>query len=331
MGASPVLVNGKVILVCDQSGNSFVATFHARTGRLGWKRERPQAVSGHSTPAVFRSAGSTVLLAPGSFRMDAYDIETGESKWWLEGLPSEMKSVPVVHGDTVFISGYNLAENEPGRQIQLPSFREVLPKHDKNGDGLIKRDESPDEMTRKYYPYLDLDHNDQLDEREWTMYAAAFKAENSLQAIRLNGRGDVTATNVIWKYHRSIPQLPSVIAYRGDVYMINDSGVLTILEAATGTLRKQFRLNGVSAPYFASPVAGDGRVIFVSNDGTVTVLRAGGEYDVISSAQFEETAFATPAIAEGRVYLRTASRLYCFAAPRRSAEARVFRHAAGSR
>jgi outer membrane protein assembly factor BamB len=308
MGASPLLVDGKVVLVCDQSRNSFIAAFHARTGRLAWKQERPHAISGHSTPAVH----GNVVLAPGSFRMDAYDIETGKPAWWLERLPSEMKSVPVVHGGVVFVSGYNLAENEPGRQLQIPSFKEVLSNNDRDGDGFLKRDESPDEMTRRYYPYVDLDHDGRLDEREWNIYAAAFRAENSLQAVRLDGRGDVTATHVIWKHHRAVPQLPYVLAYRGDVYMINDSGVLTILEAATGSVRKQFRLNGVSGAYFASPVAGDGKVIFVSNDGTVTVMRAGGEYDVLSTSPFEETVFATPALADGRVYIRTASRLFCF-------------------
>ena len=244
--------------------------------------------------------------------MDAYDIETGEPVWWVERLPSEMKSVPVVHGDTVYVSGYNLAENEPGRQVQLPSFKEVLTGYDRDADGLLRREESPDEMTRKYYPYIDLDHDGQLNEREWSIYAAAFKAENSLQAVRLNGRGDVTATNIGWKYNRAIPQLPSVLAYRGDVYMISDNGVLTILEAATGRVRKQSRLNGVSGAYFASPVAGDGKVIFISHDGTVTVLRAGGEYEVLSNAQFDETVFATPAVADGKMYIRTAGRLFCF-------------------
>jgi outer membrane protein assembly factor BamB len=314
MGASPVLVDGKVVLVCDQSSKSFIAAFHGRTGRLIWKRDRPHAISGHSTPAVHRSGRSTLVLAPGSFRMDAYDVETGEPVWWLDRLPSEMKSAPVVQGGVVFVSGYNLAENEPGRQIQVASFKDVLGTHDRNRDGLLARDESPDEMTRRYYPYLDLDHNGRMDEREWAIYAEAFKAENSLQAVRLGGRGDVTAANVIWKYHRSIPQLPSVLAYRGDVYMISDNGVLTVLDAATGHVRKQWRLNGVSGAYFASPVAGDGKVIFVSNDGAVTVLRAGGEYDVLSHAQFEETVFATPAIAAGKLYLRTASTLFCFAA-----------------
>jgi outer membrane protein assembly factor BamB len=312
MGASPILVDGKVVLVCDQSRHSFIAAFHSSTGQLLWRRDRPHAVSGHSTPSVYRSPKATVILAPASFRMDAYDAETGESIWWVEGLPSEMKSVPVVHGAIAFVSGYNLAENDPGRQIRLPAFKETAEKHDKNGDGLLARDESPDELTRKYFPFLDLDHNGVLDEREWTLYAAWFKAENSLQAIRLSGRGDVTATNIVWKYHRSIPQLPSVLVYLGEVYMINDSGILTILDAAAGGVRKQFRLNGESANYFASPVAGDSKVFFASHDGTVTVLRAGGEYDVLSKAAFEDTIYATPALVDGCVYIRTGTRLFCF-------------------
>jgi len=223
-----------------------------------------------------------------------------------------MKSIPVIQGDTVYVSGYNLAENEPGRQIQMPPFKDVIEKNDKNGDGLVSIDESPDQMTRKYFPFLDLDHDKLLNEREWKVYAAAFNAENSLQAIRLNGKGDVTATNVLWKYHRSVPQLPSVAVYRGDVYMISDNGILTILDAATGTMKKQFRLNGAPGNYYASPVAADGKVIFINHEGVVTILRAAGEYDVISKAELNEIAFATPAIADGRVYVRTASKLYCF-------------------
>ena len=312
MGASPVLVDRRVVLVCDQSSGSFIAAFDAATGRQAWKHVRPHAVSGHSTPSIHRSGSRTLILAPASFRMDAYDAETGEPVWWIERLPSEMKSIPVIEGDTVYVSGYNLAENEPGRQIQMPPFKDVVGKNDRNSDGALEIDESPDQMTRKYFPYLDLDHNGKLDEREWKVYAAAFNAENSLQAIRLNGKGDVTPTNVLWKYHRSVPQLPSVAVYRGDVYMISDNGILTVLEAATGSVRKQFRLNGAPGNYYASPVAADGKVIFVSHDGVVTVLRAGGEYDVISKAEFNQVAFATPAIADGRVYLRTAGALYCF-------------------
>jgi len=97
MGVSPVLVDDKVVLVCDQSKGSFIAAFGQKDGKLRWKTPRPEALSGHSTPGVIRDAsGRSLILAPSSFRMDAYSAETGESVWFLHGLASEMKSLPIV-------------------------------------------------------------------------------------------------------------------------------------------------------------------------------------------------------------------------------------------
>ena len=88
--------------------------------------------------------------------------------------------------------------------------------------------------------------------------------------------------------------------------------ILTTLEAKTGVLLKQGRLRDAVDQYYASPVGGDGKVYFASRTGIVTVLRAGGEQEVLSVADLEEEVSATPALADGRVYLRTKSALYCF-------------------
>jgi len=312
MGASPILVESKVILVCDQSSDSFIAAFDLSNGKLLWKTPRPHAVSGHSTPSVYRSSQRTLVLAPASFRMDAYDVETGRSVWWVDRLPSEMKAIPVVAGDSVFVSGYNLAENEPGRQVEVPPFSQVISEKDRNQNRQLERDESPDEKTAKYFPFIDLNRDGRLDEREWNLYAAAFRAENSLQVFKLARNGDVAKPDLAWKFHRSIPQLPSVLVYRGLVYMISDNGVLTILEAATGKLRSQFRLNSESASFFASPVAGDGKVIFANANGSITVLRAAGDFGVLSKSDLGEAVSATPAIAAGLVFVRTSRHLIAF-------------------
>jgi hypothetical protein len=64
--------------------------------------------------------------------------------------------------------------------------------------------------------------------------------------------------------------------------------------------------------YFASPVAGDGKVYFVSKGGIASVLRAGPEPESLSVTDFGEEVAATPALQEGRVYVRTRGALYCF-------------------
>ncbi|MBI3472607.1 MAG: PQQ-binding-like beta-propeller repeat protein [Candidatus Solibacter usitatus] len=307
MGASPVLAGDRVVLVCDQSSQSFAAAYDAKTGRLAWKTARPEALSGHSTPIVYQPReGPAQILAPGSFRMDVYSAATGAIVWQAEGLASEMKSVPVLNGETVYVSGFNTPENDPGRQVTILPFEEVLAKHDADGDGRISLKESPDERTRKYFPYIDLDHDGYMDASEWKLYAASSAAENGLLAFKIGG-GDP-----VWKYQKAIPQLPSALLYRGVLYMINDAGVLTTLDPGAGSPHKQARLRGVADRYFASPVAGDGKVFIVSHSGVATVLKAGPEQEILAVNELDEECYATPAIDGGRIYVRTRSALYCF-------------------
>jgi outer membrane protein assembly factor BamB len=97
--------------------------------------------------------------------------------------------------------------------------------------------------------------------------------------------------------------------------MINDAGVLTTLDPETGRMPKQARLRGVADHLFASPVAADGKVLFVSQAGVVTVLKAGPDQEVVAVNELDDESFTTPAIADGRLYIRTHSALYCFSKP----------------
>jgi len=300
MGASPILAGDKVILVCDQSRDSFAAAFGKGDGRLRWKTSRPEAVSGHSTPILYQPGkGPLQILAPGSFRMDAYSSDTGEILWWANGLTSEMKSTPVLGADTVYINGYNTPRNDPGNQIQAPAFADV----DADQDGRIARAEAGD--AARYFPFIDLDRDGWLTPAEWKTYQASMAAENGLLAIRMDG-------SIRWKYQRAVPQLPSTLLYRGVLYMINDGGILTTLDPATGQVFKQGRLRGAVDNYFASPVAADGKVFFLSLAGIVSVLRAGPEQEILAVNELDDECLATPAIADGRIYIRTRSALYCF-------------------
>jgi len=313
MGASPIVVDDKVILVCDQSSDSFVIALGKNDGRILWKRARPDALSGHSTPIVHRpKQGPVEIIAPGSFRVDAYAAETGEIVWWAIGLASEMKSGAVLDGDTIYVSGFNTPENDPGRQVHIPPFEEVLAAHDKDKDGRISLAEVPDERTKMMFPFIDLDQDGFVNAAEWKTYSATMAAENGLRALRLGGRGDTTETSLRWKYQKAVPQLPTSLVYRGVLYMINDSGVLTTLDPATGEMLKQARLRGVADHYFASPVAADGKVFIVSQSGVMTVLKAGAGQEIVSVNELDDECYATPAIADGRIYIRTRSALYSF-------------------
>ena len=313
MGASPVIIGNLLVLACDQSLGSYLLALDKRTGKQVWKVDRPEAKSGHSTPILWRGPdGRDQILLPGSFLLTAYDAATGRKIWWVGGLSFEMKSTPVIGGDTIYVNGYGAPVNDPGNKITVPPADEVWKTADANGDGVIAKTEFPKFTQAFWFDVADLDLNGTLNKDEWAYYRAALDSENGMLAIRLGGSGDMTDKAIRWKYQRSVPQLPSPLLYRGVLYMVNDNGIVTTLDPDTGALLKQGRLTGAPGPVFASPVAADGHIYFTTEDGAVVVVAPGGDLTVTAVNRLNEAAYATPAIADGRIYVRTTQALYAF-------------------
>jgi outer membrane protein assembly factor BamB len=109
-----------------------------------------------------------------------------------------------------------------------------------------------------------------------------------------------------------MPDVPGALVYQNVLYLIKNGGILTTLNPEDGSVLWQGRLRDALDSYYASPVAGDGKVYLASEKGLVTVLRAGAQPAPSATADFGEPIYATPALLEGRIYLRTESKLYCF-------------------
>ena len=315
MAASPILAGDKVILPCDQDTNSFMIAADKKSGRVAWRIERPGVISGYSTPILYKPKdGPLQVVVPESFQLAAYAVDTGERVWWVNGLACEMKSIPAVDGDIIYINGWGFPENQPGKQVQVMPFAEALQKGDADKDGEISLAEGVDDRTKNkgYFGVFDLDKNGKLSAKEWEIYRAMMASENGLLSIRLGGRGDMTSKNVRWKYTRPVPQVPSTLLYQGVLYMVNDGGILISFKPETGDVIKQGRLTGAIDKYFASPIAADGKVYMVSEAGHVTVLKATGEWEILKVNDLDDECFATPAILDNKIYIRTRSALYCF-------------------
>lgn len=311
IGVSPVLADDKVILVIDQNRDSHILALGQNDGKLKWKRPRPEALSGSSTPILIKNGNAPAqILAPSSFRMDVYSAADGEAAWWVRGLAAEMKSVPIIDKDTVYISGYNSPENEAGKTTPAEPWKSMIAKQDANKDGALQKDEAPGQREKRYWEFIDLSGDGKVDEAEWNIWATSVVAENGLYAYKMGGKGDLTG-QLTWKFQRSIPQLPSLVLYQDILYMINDKGVLTTLNPKTGESFKQARLRGVSDDYYASPVAADGKVFFPSHKGVIAVVKAGPDQELLAANNFEDEIYATPAIADSRLYVRTRTALYC--------------------
>ena len=126
-------------------------------------------------------------------------------------------------------------------------------------------------------------------------------------AIRPGGRGDVTTTHIEWTAPNGASYVPSIVHYDGLLYMTNEVGIVTAMEAATGARVWRHRLEGI---FFASPVAGDGKVYFLSETGETFVLKAGRTPEVLAKNDLGERFLASPAIARGGIFLRSDRTLF---------------------
>jgi outer membrane protein assembly factor BamB len=176
----------------------------------------------------------------------------------------------------------------------------------------ISGTEPMDKMLAAAFEAFDTDRDEKLDAKDWEVFRAMMASENGLLAIKLGGDGDQTSAAIRWRYTKPVPQVPSTLLYQGVLYMVNDGGVLISFDPATGNVIKQGRLQGAIDKYFSSPVAADDKVFLIGEGGAVSVLKAAGDWQILTVNQLDDECFATPAIANGRIYVRTRSALYCF-------------------
>ncbi len=312
-GASPILAGDLVLQACDQDAGSFLLALDKNTGRVRWRAERPHAQRGYATPVLYRPpGGGTQAILAGSYQLNAYDTATGKPVWWVRGLPWQVKPTPVIAGDAIYFVTFS-GESDPGQQEIIPPFPEALAQLDLNKDGKLSKDEIVDPRAKgRFDEYLDLDDTGFLEARDWEQFRDRRAGENSLRAYRLGGAGDLTEGNFLWKNPRSLPNVPSPLVYRDVLYTLKEGGILTSFDLKTGEILKQERLKGAPGAYFSSPVAADGKIYAISEEGKAAVIRAAAQWELLAVNDLGDGCKATPAIAGGRMYLRTYSALYCF-------------------
>ncbi len=313
MGASPVLAGGKLLMICDQDQQAFLTAIDMKTGKPAWRAERPDMVHSFSTPiAHSMPGGRTELIVPGSYQITSYDVDTGELLWTVRGLTYQVKSVPVIKDGILYFNGW-APGGEPAERLELPSFEEMIKLHDSNKDGKLAKEEIPKPWQPGNWDMQDLDKDGLYNSRDWLCYQMRRTSTNATMAVRLGGKGDVTGTHVLWRYDKSLPDVPGVLLYKDVLFLVRNGGILQTLNPVTGKAIKQGRLTHAMEDYYASPVGGDGKIYLIGMQGTVSVLKAAGEWEISGKGEFGEEVFATPAIADGHIWVRTATALYDFA------------------
>jgi len=132
-------------------------------------------------------------------------------------------------------------------------------------------------------------------------------------AIRLGGSGDLAGTsNLVWSYDKGTAYVPSPILYNDYLYLVTDAGAITCIEAGTGKVIYQTRIP-MAARFTASPVAFEGKILFVSEDGDSFILKGGPTPEILNANALGEPVYASPAIVPGRILIRGQDNLYCIA------------------
>ena len=321
-GSSPILVGDRVFLCIDQQRDSFLLAVDAGTGKEVWRTPRPEAKSGHSTPIVWTPEDSTKpqILVTGSFLLTAYDPADGSRIWWVGGLPFEMKSTPVAGDGLLFIHGYGSPYNDAGRDVVVPTWEQASA-GDEDGDGRLAPGEIAHAVAREWLDFVDLDTDGHLDADDWAYLRAALASRNSMMAIRLPGAlatGDLSEEHVVWQAFRRVPQLPSPLLTDDALWMVNDRGLTTVFQPASGHILAQGRIEGLIDSIYASPIAVGDRVFVIGRSGKIAVLSSvrarEGDLTPLFVTDLDETIVATPALDERSMYVRTRSRLFAFRA-----------------
>ncbi len=311
-GSSPVLVGGRVLLCQDHDQDSFLLALDRRTGKTLWKTDRSEFLRGFATPVIWEVGGRKQVAVAGSLRVAGYDLQTGKEVWTVRGLARTICATPVVGDDgRLYVSGW-AAGGDPGAAIAVEPFDDAAKALDRNGNGKLEPAELAGHPFGERFTQVDTDGDGAVSRAEYERFRRLFReGRNAVLAIGPGGAGEVTATHVAWANRRQVPFCASPLYYRGLLYTVKDGGLLACLDPRDGRPLKFARLPDAGS-YYSSPVAGDGKLYVVNESGSLAVVRAGRDWEVLSSSEFGERVYATPAIADGRIYLRTSGHLYCF-------------------
>jgi outer membrane protein assembly factor BamB len=143
--------------------------------------------------------------------------------------------------------------------------------------------------------------------------AAQIYANNAsrVMAIRPGGKGEVNQTHVAWTQTKGVPGVPSPLYYNGRLYTVQNGGIFFSRVAKTGELVYSGR-TGALGYYYSSPVAADNKIYLASEEGVVVVMDGGENLKVLARNKLDGQILATPAIADGKIYIRTEGYLYAF-------------------
>ena len=349
--SSPVVWGDRVIVTsaAEKGERRFIESYQVATGKLVWSDElggatHPKHALNSYASATPATDGKRVFTSWGDhdeFFMAAHDFKTGKELWRRQlgvSLSDDGHGTavsPVLFEDLVII--LNEHATSPGYIAALDQA---------TGKVLWKIDRKINKMT--YSTPILVEHGGQtqlinaclddglmgLDPRSgkilwttpntYTLRTVAMPVYwqghvfgscggggkgKLMTAVKLGGKGKVTETHVAWERRRSLPYVPTPIAYGDHLYLWLDNGIVVCVDAKTGAEQWNERVG--RGDFSSSPLCIDGKIYCSSRTGEFTVIKASPKYELLGRSQLGESTHATPAVSNGRLFLRGFRTLYC--------------------
>ena len=294
--ATPVLDGDRVYVHFGADGTAALTT----TGEIVWKAQFPYESQhgGGGSPIVF----GDLLIFNCDGSSDAFvvalDKATGKVRWKTD------RRQPA---DQAYTTPLAIRVGDKDQIVSVGAYRATA--YDPQSGKEIWRVSYADGFSNVPRPVFG----------HGLVYIATGFQQPTLIAVRADGTGDVTGSHVAWTLRRAAPLTPSPLLVGDELYIVSDSGIASCLDAKTGTLHWQKRLDG---GFSASPILAAGRIYFLSEQGTATVIKPGKTFEPLATNAIEGITLASIAVSGGNMIIRSDRQLYCIAGPTGPRESR---------
>lgn len=288
--------DGRVFVHFGPSGSACLDL----SGNVIWKN------NSFPYPAVHGSGGTPAMVGPANKRLLVFSCDAAKQPFVLALDAKTGKQAWRVRRDTQARKNFSfstplLIEVDGKQQLVLPGSDAVFAYEPTTGEAIWKVD-YPGGYSVVPRPVFG----------GGLVYVSSGFDQARLFAIRPTGKGNVTGTHVAWKETRSVSKTPSFILHEGMLFLVSDNGIASCLDAKTGKEHWRERLKG---GFSASPILADGKLYFLNETGTTYVVAAAKQFKVLATNDLGGRTLASPAVADGALFIRTDRHLYRIESP----------------
>jgi outer membrane protein assembly factor BamB len=342
--SSPVIWKDKLFITTAiiESHEKVLLCYGSKSGKLLWKKtvlntpfENKHDNNGYAsgTPATDGARIYVSFLDGSDVVVAAYDF-TGKLVWMKRPgtflSPHGYSCSPVLFGDKVIINGdsqgdsfvaalrksdghtvWNVAHERPAHSFSTPVLRQMAGKTQMIFCGNKEiASYNPADGSKYWFvsgPSEDFCSSPVYNEKSGLVFVSSAWPQRILVAIKPDGKGDVTNSKVVWQSPKGAYYVPSPVSTGDYLFTTMTTGEVHCIEAATG---KILWVKDMGMQY-SSPVLAGGLVYMPNDEGVITVIKPGPRFDYIAINNIGEGMFASPAISNGKIYLRGFNHLFC--------------------